>query len=395
MHPDDRKRMQAEVARSIADKTDYDIQYRVLKPDGTIGWVMVRGHPEFDGERPSMFGISLDVTESRLLTEQLALSEAALRLATDAAEIGTWDLDLTTEILTWSDRTKRMFGISAHVPCSMDDFYSGLHPEDLDATSAAFASAIDPARRATYDVEYRTVGKEDGIIRWVAAKGRGIFDENGRCVRAIGTAIDISRRKEAEAEQALLLQELKHRMKNTLSMVQAIVNQTLQSQTDPKKAKDVVGKRLKALSSAQDVLTRTDWDGAMLAEVVDGAIAATDEGRFEIEGPDVALDPRRALAMSLALHELITNAAKYGALSTAAGRVRINWDVETGSKLVFAWVETGGPLVSEPTRKGFGSRIIGKTLASYFDGETTTIYDHTGLRFSLTAPLIGSSEPVE
>ena len=129
---------------------------------------------------------------------RLHLSEESLRLATDAAEVGTWDLDLATDELTWTDRTKAMFGISPDVPCSMADFYAGLHPDDRDATSEAFASALDPQRRATYDVEYRTIGKEDGVVRWVAAKGKGIFDRSGRCTRALGTAIDITERKKTE-----------------------------------------------------------------------------------------------------------------------------------------------------------------------------------------------------
>ena len=124
--------------------------------------------------------------------------EEQLRLATEAAEVGLWDVDLRTDTLFWPPRVKAMFGISPDVPVSMADFYSGLHPSDRERTSEAFAAALDPARRAVYDVEYRTVGKEDGLIRWVAAKGRGIFDSSGRCIRVIGTAIDITARKRVE-----------------------------------------------------------------------------------------------------------------------------------------------------------------------------------------------------
>ena len=124
--------------------------------------------------------------------------EEQLRLATDAAEVGLWDVDLLTHSLFWPPRVKAMFGISPDVPVSMSDFYDGLHPDDRVATTAAFAAAIDPLQRNLYDVEYRTVGKEDGVIRWIAAKGRAIFDENGRCTRVLGTAIDITRRKATE-----------------------------------------------------------------------------------------------------------------------------------------------------------------------------------------------------
>ncbi|WPB58059.1 GAF domain-containing protein [Xylophilus sp. GOD-11R] len=139
------------------------------------------------------------------IASAMQASRESLLLAIEVAEIGTWDLDLRTRVLTWPPRTKAMFGISPGVPCDMSDFYAGLHPDDRDRTAEAFASAVDPARRATYDVEYRTVGKEDGRIRWVAAKGRGVFDADGVCVRALGTAIDITAHRAAASRQAFLL----------------------------------------------------------------------------------------------------------------------------------------------------------------------------------------------
>jgi PAS domain S-box-containing protein len=148
---------------------------------------------------------------NRALQAESALreSEARLRLATEAAEVGFWDVDLLGDSLTWPARVKKMFGISGEVPVSMRDFYEGLHPEDRDATAAAFAAACDPRRRAVYDVEYRTVGKEDGVVRWVAAKGRAVFDSSGRAVRVIGTAVDITARKSAEAALARSEAELR------------------------------------------------------------------------------------------------------------------------------------------------------------------------------------------
>jgi PAS domain S-box-containing protein len=143
-----------------------------------------------------------DDSEARFheIADALRQREEQLRLATEAAEVGLWDVDPVNDKLFWPPRVKAMFGISPDVPVSMADFYAGLHPEDREATSRAYAAANDPRTRALYDVEYRTIGKEDSRIRWVAAKGRGIFDEAGRCVRVIGTAIDITARKEAEAK---------------------------------------------------------------------------------------------------------------------------------------------------------------------------------------------------
>ncbi len=205
VHPDDRERVEAAKAQAIANGTEYDVEYRVVRPGG-IGWVQIRAQlvRAIDGSALRLAGISLDTTARRNAELRLQLSEESLRLATDAAEVGTWDLDLVTDQLFWPARTKAMFGISPDVPCSMADFYAGLHPDDLPATSAAFAGAIDPDVRATYDVEYRTIGKEDGVVRWVAAKGKGLFEDQ-KCVRALGTAMDITSRRAAAARQAFLL----------------------------------------------------------------------------------------------------------------------------------------------------------------------------------------------
>ena len=156
-----------------------------------------------EGGEAAFIGFVRDISERKAAETRLTLSEESLRLATEAAEIGTWDLDLATGMLNWSDRTKAMFGFPSEARCSLDDFYAGLHPDDLDATTIAFASALDPQKRATYDVEYRTVGKTDGRIRWVAAKGKGLFEDD-MCVRAVGTAIDITARKLEEARQAVM-----------------------------------------------------------------------------------------------------------------------------------------------------------------------------------------------
>ena len=139
------------------------------------------------------------MTERQRAEEALRSSEEQLRLAVDAADVGLWDVDLVASTLYWPPRVKAMFGISADCHVSMDDFYAGLHPADRDATASSFAAACDPDQRALYDVEYRTIGKEDGRVRWVAAKGRGVFDDESRCVRVIGAALGISTRKAAEA----------------------------------------------------------------------------------------------------------------------------------------------------------------------------------------------------
>ena len=214
---------------AIAAPRSIEIDLRNYRKDGTPFWNRLLMAPVHDaaGQLAYFFASQLDVTlerdrvaalerENATLTaerlinqDRLAFSEESHQLAVEAAEIGTWDLDLFSDVLTWSDRTKAMFGISPDASCSMADFYACLHPEDRDVTAAAFASALDPMQRATYDVEYRTIGKEDGVLRWVAAKGKGLFDQNGRCVRALGTAIDIS--DQVRARVALAESEERYR----------------------------------------------------------------------------------------------------------------------------------------------------------------------------------------
>ena len=157
-------------------------------------------------------------------------SEERLRLAVDNADVGFWDVDEINHTLIWPARTKAMFGISPDVPVTMLDFYDGLHPDDRTATSAAYAAAADPDTRALYDVEYRTVGKEDGVIRWVAAKGRGVFDANGRCLRVAGTAIQITARKEAEEALRELNATLEARVANAIAEREEVQEALRQSQ---------------------------------------------------------------------------------------------------------------------------------------------------------------------
>jgi PAS domain S-box-containing protein len=326
-------------------------------------------------------------TTGRVLGERaLAEHEEQLRLATEAAEVGFWDLDVVTDTLFWPPRVKRMFGISPEIPISMDDFYAGLHPEDRERVSEAFAAAIDPDRRALYDQEYRTVGREDGLERWVAAKGRAIFDEGGRCVRVIGTAIDITVRKTAEAHLRLMVNELNHRVKNSLATVQGIAAQTLRRGDIPGDVRDALTARLVALARAHDVLTTERWTGAELREIAENAAApyAGSGGvqAFVIDGPPVSLPPKTAIALALVFHELATNAVKYGALKAPGGRVRIDWTVTpgaTGPRLGIVWREEGGPPVTPPKAAGFGTQLIQRGLSAELHGAVTLSYPPDGV----------------
>lgn len=215
IHPDDQARIDASIHAVIDNGGEtWTDEYRFRRADGSYASVLDRGTVlrAPGGEAVRMIGAMLDLTQRKAAEAALAASEERLRLATEASGIGFWDVDMINDQLIWPARTKAMFGISPDVPVSMEDFYAGLHPDDFEATREAFLAATDPDLRALYDVEYRTVGKEDRIERWVAAKGRGVFDDDGRCLRVVGVAIDVTARKAVEAELLDLNERLEQRV---------------------------------------------------------------------------------------------------------------------------------------------------------------------------------------
>jgi PAS domain S-box-containing protein len=225
VHPDDRDRCISAYKDALDRREPISIDYRLRRHDGQWRVINDTGVPRFtaDGVFIGYIGCGIDVTDQREATRLLQQSEEQLRLATEAAEVGLWDVDMLSDTLYWPPRVKAMFGISPDVPVSMADYYGGLHPDDFERTSAAFAAALDPALRALYDVEYRTVGKEDGVVRWVAAKGRGLF-EGERCVRVLGTAIDITARKAAEEKLRELNDTLERRIADALAEKKTLID---------------------------------------------------------------------------------------------------------------------------------------------------------------------------
>jgi PAS domain S-box-containing protein len=206
-----------------------------------------------------------------------------------------------------------------------------------------------------------------------------------------GVMRDVTARKRAEELQRLMINELNHRVKNTLATVQSVAGQTLRNATDLGDARESLTTRLLALARGHDILTRESWDGAELADIVGAVVAAHgDAGRFVLDGPAVRLAPKATLALSMALHELMTNAAKYGALSNADGQVGLSWRRirdDAGERLQLRWEETDGPPVNTPTRQGFGTRLITGGLARELGGEVRLDYPPGGVVCEIDAEL--------
>jgi two-component sensor histidine kinase len=199
--------------------------------------------------------------------------------------------------------------------------------------------------------------------------------------------------------QKLLLDELNHRVKNTLATVQSLASQTLRSAESPDAFRQTFEARVVALSKAHDLLTTRNWQGAALNEIVAQQLApysTVEPARLVLAGEPVALTPRAALTLSMVFHELATNAAKYGALSVPSGRLDVRWKVDrdaSGSRVVtLTWQESGGPPVAPPTRRGFGSRLIERST-SELEGEMRYEFDPFGVRYSVAIPLTAANAP--
>ena len=243
----------------------------------------------------------------------------------------------------------------------------------------------------TYEVEYR-LRHRSGDYRWVLGRAKPVRDENGTIVRWYGSCTDIHEIKMVEQQRQLMLGEMNHRVKNTLAMVNVMVSQTLRQADNLRDAQESIQSRIGMMAQAHDRLINAAWSETHISEVVEAALVPhrTGEGRFAITGVDLPIGSKQALALTMALHELSTNASKYGALSVQGGTVSIAWAVDGKTELFnFTWTESGGPTVTEPTRRGFGSRMIKQALPGYFTGQAELSYDPDGLKFSLQAPLAG------
>ena len=217
----------------------------------------------------------------------------------------------------------------------------------------------------------------------------------GTIIGLVGVSVDVTERKRAEQHQRLLINELNHRVKNTLALVQGIAHQTFKNGGTPE-AKAAFEGRLEALSATHGLLTSENWESVSLRKIVSDAIEPFKlrSDCFEVSGPDVSLPPKSAVTLALAVHELGTNAAKYGALSTDSGRVILHWSTAAG-RLRITWREEGGPPVSVPAHRGFGSRLIERGLASELKGEVVIAFEPAGLICTVDAPLPAASPVIE
>ena len=344
--------------------------------------------------RPLLDGVVLDAPSApaqssveRDLRQQLERQKRTFDLAMMASQMGTWRYTFADNICVYDENAQRLYGLTeARFLHDQEGTKAKFHPDDIELMWSRVARAVDPQGDGRYDVEYR-VKQRDGSWRWLSAWGFVEFDSEGpqrKPVAIVGASRDLTERKQAEELQRLLREEMSHRVKNTFATIQAIAWQTLRTARDLPSASEALDLRIRAMAEAHDLLTLRAWTAANLSDVIARALHAFPRAKVKMSGGAIDVSAKQALALSMALHELATNATKYGSLSRPEGRVSVSWGVEDQT-LRLDWEESGGPPVALPSHKGFGSRLLEALVLRDLGGDVKVDYAPSGVRCRITA----------
>lgn len=337
-------------------------------------------------------GLSVVVAASlRAAVERLEVAQERLVAALEASGTGTWRWNLRSKHVEWDPALIHLFGLEPdNAPRTEAEFARFIHPDDHAHVRNTISEAVI---RGVADYEFRAV-LPNGAVRWMYARSRMIRDGKGPAALMIGACLDITERKLAQERQTLLVHELNHRVKNTLSVVQSLALQTLRGSSTLEAFRDAFQARLFALSATHNILTQGLWESACMREILNAELkpfGGIDERRVCATGEPIRLTPRQALGFGMAFHELATNAVKYGSLSATQGSVAIAWrtapDPDGRPLLLVDWIERDGPAVTEPSRRGFGSKLIERSICAELDGALQMRFDPSGLNCSFSVPL--------
>jgi len=328
--------------------------------------------------------VSARTSELEYSTNQLRQSEERRSLALVAGKMGSWDWNRETGDCLWDDGQYNIFGVDRErFAVTAENVRPLVHPEDWDRLQAPLERLMRDRQPA--QSEFR-VKRPNGEVRWCLGTAAPSLDASGRVIRVSGVTVDITDRKQAEERQSLLAREVDHRAKNALALVQSIVRLTRASTIDEFTA--AVEGRIRALSRAHTVLSQSRWQGADLRGLVEEELAPYENReapRVFTHGSHILLQPAAAQSLALALHELVTNAAKYGALSTNSGTIDASWSLASG-ELTLQWAEQGGPPAQAPTTPGFGTRIIKASIEGQLGGQVAFDWRRDGIRCTLSVP---------
>ena len=325
--------------------------------------------------------------ERETLSIEKQRSNDQLQYIIDVANIGFWTRDYNSGDISCSAEYRRIFGLLPDEAVNFDKIINMVVLEDrmalLQQSQESFATG------KPFRLEYRIVD-QSGQVRWVETRAKALL---GKSPTLLGIVIDVTERKKIEADKALVTREIAHRFKNSMAMVQSIANQTFRNATNPQTANELFSERLRALSQAHDMLLKDDWAGTSISQICETALAPfynTFGHRIRTYGPALMVSDRVTVSLSLGLYELATNAVKYGALSNESGTVDFSWDVienQGTRKFHMRWVESGGPLVERPVRRGFGQRLLYSVLTGELKAACDVKFAPSGLIIEALAPM--------
>lgn len=374
-HRQDQARTRDQTARAldplVRDQSPYD--YRIVRPDGEVRWLKAHGQAIFaegpEGPKAVRYvGTLEDITAQKRTEEELRRSRTRLTLAIDAGRMAVWTIDSQTEEFVRTPELNRVLGFPEDARPSLDDIRARYAPGEFARIQAQVEVTLKRGD-SSFETEFRYLWP-NGELRWLLLRAEVSFSARGAPLAVVGVVIDITERKEAEERLKLLAREVDHRANNLLTVVQATV--ALTRAPDAATLKEVLTGRISALAHAHQLLSQARWEGADLHRMVEEELRPFhlgDGGRVRLQGPTVALRPQAAQSVAMALHELATNAAKYGALSRPEGRVEVFWSVGgPGRPLTLIWTERGGPPVAQPARRGLGMTVVERAVGGALQG---------------------------
>jgi PAS domain S-box-containing protein len=403
VHADDRSRVRKRWNRALATGKLYEVEYRIRGKDGNYRWFLSRALPIHDASGAILrwFGTCTDIEGQKRAEEALRQLDEQHRLALEAAELGTWDYNPAKATISWDERSCALFGIEAAAirDLSFDEMLARIHEEDRCRIGELLPAALEPASGGRFDAEFRIL-LPDGATRWLHARGQTFFSDEGsarRPVRLSGVVSDATGRRTSEEAQQLLTRELNHRVKNLFAIASGMVSMTARTAKSTKDMAEALRGRLGALSRAHELVRPAIAAASQSGQATDLAQLATAilapyapinlEGRLRLEGDPIPVGANTTTSLALVLHELATNAAKYGCLSTAEGRLTVQWQVRDGM-VHLIWIEAGGPRIWEaPILEGFGSQLSRKSITGQLGGTLSHEWRPEGLIVTMTMAL--------
>jgi PAS domain S-box-containing protein len=402
VHPDDRPHFKACVRALCPHNPAYALSFRFRSPDGRQLWLEETAKGEFNaaGQLLGIKGLTRDISDRKEAERALEERNVQLWLAGRSALVGSFAYDVDTERLQLSPGYAAIHGFpDGTTEIARTEWLAGMHPEDRVGWEE-LRSRARREQRPEYSGEYRIV-RSGGEVRWIEARVFLSYDSDGRPQRAIGVDIDITARKRADEQQRTLNAELDHRVKNVLATVSAIITQTPKAASSLANFVAGLDGRIKSLARTHELLSENQWQDVSLEEIVQREIAPYAAGNATVLGPGVALKAEAAQAVATVLHELATNAAKYGAFSKPNGQLFVRWCWLRNSNgshgwVAIQWQESGGPAVSTPSQFGYGTSIIRELIPFELGGTVDLAFASDGLQCRLEIPsewVIGTDTP--